>query len=89
MKAQLMLQGEAHISELEEVSKRKQQKMETELEKKCSALQHSEKVLQAKERSHRQRIRGLEDQVSSTLVLIGQRSSQDNISIKNAQTALN
>nr|VZI02769.1 unnamed protein product [Spirometra erinaceieuropaei] len=63
LQAQIILQDEAHMNQLEEVSKRKNAKIEAELEKKCSALMHSEKVLQAKERSHRQRIKGLEEQI--------------------------
>ncbi|VDN32116.1 unnamed protein product [Dibothriocephalus latus] len=68
LQAQIILQDEAHMNQLEEVSKRKNAKIEAELEKKCNALMHSEKVLQAKERSHRQRIKGLEEQVGLMVV---------------------
>ncbi len=66
----MALQEEAHSTQREEESRHRQTQIEAELEKKCAALAHSEKMLQAKEKSHRQRIRGLEDQVEGAFTLI-------------------
>ncbi|TGZ58655.1 hypothetical protein CRM22_009524 [Opisthorchis felineus] len=65
-KAQALLtqQEETRALRMTEINSKQRSELEAELERQRLALQQAEKTLQVKERSHRHRIRGLEEQVS-------------------------
>ncbi|VDM17198.1 unnamed protein product [Hydatigera taeniaeformis] len=63
LSAQLALREESHASRMDELLRQRNSQMETELEKKCAALQQCEKALKAKEVSHSQRVKTLEEQI--------------------------
>ncbi|KAL5965893.1 Rootletin [Taenia solium] len=63
LSAQLALREESHASRMDELLRQRNAQMETELEKKCAALIQCEKTLKAKEMSHSQRVKTLEEQI--------------------------
>ncbi|KAH9279178.1 Rootletin [Echinococcus granulosus] len=63
LSAQLALREESHASRLDELLRQRHAQMETELEKKSVALLQCEKALKAKEMSHCQRVKTLEEQI--------------------------
>ncbi|CDS36972.1 Rootletin [Echinococcus multilocularis] len=63
LSAQLALREESHASRLDELLRQRHAQMETELEKKSVALLQCEKALKAKEMSHSQRVKTLEEQI--------------------------
>lgn len=56
-------QDEQYAAQLIEVNTKQRQELENELDRQRNALNDTQKTLQLKERSYKQRIRGLEDQV--------------------------
>ncbi|XP_018644367.1 hypothetical protein Smp_168870 [Schistosoma mansoni] len=58
-------QDEQYAAQLIEVNTKQRQELENELDRQRNALNDTQKTLQLKERSYKQRIRGLEDQDSS------------------------
>ncbi|TNN10952.1 Rootletin isoform 1 [Schistosoma japonicum] len=56
-------QDEQYAAQLIEVNTKQRQELENELDRQRNALNDTQKTLQLKERSYKQRVRGLEDQV--------------------------
>ncbi|CAH8438211.1 unnamed protein product [Schistosoma rodhaini] len=56
-------QDEQYAAQLIEVNTKQRQELENELDRQRNALNDTQKTLQLKERSYKQRIRGLEDQI--------------------------
>ncbi|KAL5103761.1 Rootletin [Taenia crassiceps] len=63
LNAQLALREESHASRMDELLRQRNTQMEMELEKKGAALLQCEKTLKAKEMSHNQRVKTLEEQI--------------------------
>ncbi|CAH8436793.1 unnamed protein product [Schistosoma turkestanicum] len=56
-------QDEQYAAQLIEVNTKQRQELENELDRQRNALNDTQKTLQLKERSYKQRVRGLEDQI--------------------------
>lgn len=63
---------------MDELLRQRNAQMETELEKKCAALLQCEKTLKAKEMSHSQRVKTLEEQVSLLFANMNCQNSEFN-----------
>ena len=64
MQAQLADTEQANAQRLIEVTSRHRQESELEVERLRTAQVQAERTLEARERAHRQRVKGLEEQVS-------------------------
>jgi uncharacterized protein YlxW (UPF0749 family) len=58
------------VLRLIDLTTRHRKECELETERLCSSQQQSERLLEARERAHRQQIKGLEEQVSSVQEVI-------------------
>ncbi|KAF5401294.1 hypothetical protein PHET_05235, partial [Paragonimus heterotremus] len=73
-------QEETQAARLVEVNTKQRLEVETEMEQQRSALVQAEKALQVKERSHRHRVRCLEEQVSLLKTQLAQEISRRTLS---------
>ena len=63
MQAQLAATEQTHSQRLAEVSNRHREESEVEVERLRTAQLQAERTLEVRERAHRQRVKGLEEQV--------------------------
>ena len=70
MQQQLSDTEQANAKRLIEITTRHRQESELEIERLRTAQIQSERTLEARERAHRQRVKGLEEQVSCDVTLI-------------------
>jgi len=57
-----------------ELTARHRQESELEMERLCTAQQQAERLLETKERAHRQQVKGLEEQVFRSYFMTGLQS---------------
>lgn len=65
LQAQLADTEQAHAGRLIEITTRHRQESEMEIDRLRTAQVQAERTLEARERAHRQRVKGLEEQVST------------------------